>query len=389
MRIVTLSLLLAALTILALAQANPAGLFFPQESQEPPVENTDPNLFTDKESYTVGETVIFSGKDYFPEGDYRLNITKDSETYETIDFEASEGGEIPGGVEWLIPVGVPSGTYTATVYNMTDPENPDTYRQEVASVEFYVNDPTLQTDKDEYIVEETVVFTGAGYTPGGTSYVIKIMFGEQVMAELSFASSEDGSIPVGVDEVNWTIPFDAPDGTYVAKAYNDTEPEKGVLLALTEFRVNASMAARAEAIFRELEALNATIKADVVGINVSLTQKVNVVTKKIEQFMKWVEEDKNNTAANMLNAAVNNLRALIHHVEAQKGKHIDEETADQLIAQAQELIEKMETTISSMDAKGKGKQVSTQARTQEQEMEREGRGQGNSDGKGKAKGKNK
>lgn len=387
-RIVTLSLLLAALTILALAQANPAGLFFPQQSQEP-VENTEPNLYTDKESYTVGETVIFSGKDYLPEGDYRLNITKDSETYGTIDFEASEEGEIPVGVEWPIPVGVSSGTYTATVYNMTDPENPDTYKQEVASVEFYVNAPTLQTDKDEYIVEETVVFTGAGYTPGGTSYVIKIMFGEQVLAELSFTSSEDGSIPVGVDEVNWTIPFDAPDGTYVAKAYNDTEPEKGVLLALAEFRVNASMAARAEAIFRELDALNATINADVVGINVSLTQKVNVVTKKIEQFMKWVEEDKNNTAANMLNAAVNNLRALIHHVEAQKGKHIDDETADQLIAQAQELIEKMETTISSMDAKGKGKQVSTQARTQEQEMEREGRGQGNSDGKGKAKGKNK
>lgn len=389
MRIITVSLLLAALTVLALAQANPAGLFFPQQSQEPPVENTEPTLSTDKESYTVGETVIFSGKDYLPEGVYRLNITKDNETYETIGFEASEGGEIPGGVEWLIPVGVPSGTYTATVYNMTEPENPDTYRQEVASVEFYVNAPTLQTDKDEYIVEETVVFTGVGYTPGGTSYVIKIMFGEQVLAELSFTSSEDGSMPVGADEVNWTIPFDAPDGTYVAKAYNDTEPEKGVLLALAEFRVNASMAARAEAIFRELEALNATINADVVGINVSLTQKVNVVTKKIEQFMKWVEEGKNNTAANMLNAAVNNLRALIHHVEAQKGKHIDEETADQLIAQAQELIEKMETTISSMDAKGKGKQVSTQARTQEQEMEREGRGQGNSDGKGKAKGKNK
>ncbi|MEM3388767.1 MAG: hypothetical protein QW491_05055 [Thermoproteota archaeon] len=396
MRIVTLSLLLAALTIMALAQANPAGLFFPQQSQEP-VEQTDqtPTLSTDKETYVVGETVVFSGEGYLTGGKYQLNITKDSETYETIDFEAAGEGEIPGGVEWLIPVGVPSGTYTATVYNMTDPENPETYKQEVASVEFYVNAPTLQTDRDEYIVEETVVFTGAGYTPGGTSYVVKIMFGEEVLAELPFTSSEDGSIPVGVDEVNWTIPFDAPDGTYVAKAYNDTEPEKGVLLALTEFRVNATIEARAEAIFRELKALNSTIDADVRGINVSLVQKVNVVTKKVEQFMKWVEEGKENTAANMLNAAVNNLKALIHHVEAQRGKHIDEETADQLIAQAQELIEKMETTISSMGAKGKGKQVSTQTRTQQREMEREmemegeGRGQGNSNGKGKAKGKNK
>jgi len=52
-------------------------------------------------------------------------------------------------------------------------------------------------------------------------------------------------------------------------------------------------------------------------------------------------------------------------------------------------LTKMETTMSSMNTKGKGKQVSTQARTQEQEMEREGRGQGDSNGKGKAKGKNK
>jgi len=388
MRIVTVSLLLAALTILALAEANPGGLFFPQQSQEP-VENTGPTLFTDKESYVVGETVVFSGKGYLASGTYQLNITKDGATYGTIDFEATEDGVVPAGagVEWLIPEGVPSGLYEATVYDKGDPENPVA----VASVTFNVNAATLHTDKTEYIVEETVVFSGTGYTPGGTSYVIKIFFGEDVLAELPFDSSEGGSIPEGVE---WMILFDAPDGTYVAKAYNVTGLEEGeepILLASTEFRVNATMAARAEAIFRELEALNATIKADVEGINVSLTQKVNVVTKKIEQFMKWVEEDKNNTAANMLNAAVNNLKALIHHVEAQKGKHIDEETADQLIAQAEELITKMETTMSSMNTKGKGKQVSTQARTQEQEMEmeREGRGQGDSNGKGKAKGKNK
>ncbi|MEM3648139.1 MAG: hypothetical protein QW506_03120, partial [Thermoproteota archaeon] len=365
MRIVVLSLLLAALTIMALAQANPAGLFFPQQSQEP-VEQTDqtPTLSTDKETYVVGETVVFSGSNYLQGENYRLIITKDGETHETIDFTAAEGGEIPEGVEWLILEGVPSGLYTATVYNTPDPEYSETWK-EVASATFTVNAATLYTDRAEYIVEETVVFTGAGYTPGGTSYVIKIMFGEEVLAELPFTSLEDGSIPVGVDEVNWTIPFDAPDGTYVAKAYNNTDPEAGVLLALTEFRVNATMEARAEAIFRELKALNSTINADVVGINVSLVQKVNVVTKKVEQFMKWVEEDKNHTAANMLKAALNNLRALIHHVEAQRGKHIDEETADQLIAQAEELIEKMETTISSMDVKGKGKQVSTQTRTQQ------------------------
>lgn len=392
MRIVAIGLLLAAVTMLALAQANPANLFFPQQSEEP-VSETGPTLYTDKGSYNVWEKVVFSGEGYLPGGTYQLNITKDGETHYSTGFHATEEGGIPEGVEWTIEVGVPSGQYEAIVYNTTDPENPETYKREVASVTFEVNVPTLQTDKPEYIVEETVVFSGTGYTPGGTSYIIKILFGEEIMAELPFVSSEDGSIPGGLDEVNWTIPFDAPDGTYVAKAFNATEGEEGILLALTEFRVNASIEARAEAIFRELEALNATIKADVEGINVSLTQKVKVVTKKIEQFISWVEEDKNNTAANMLKAAMNNLKALIHHVEAQKGKHIDEEIAEQLIAQAQQLIDKMDTTLSSMNTKGKGKQVSTQAQTQEQEMEmemeREGRGQGNSNGKGKAKGKNK
>jgi len=265
-----------------------------------------------------------------------------------------------------------------------------------------VDGPRLLTDKMEYMVDETVFFSGEGYTPG-TKYVIVIKLGGEVKGTVEFfstsepASEEDeentmppGSIPPGT---SWRIPFDAEGGTYVAEVFEAAEDseEEGdeTPLASVEFKVDASIEARIEAIFRELDALNEAVEADVEGIENSLTQKISVVKKKIEQFTKWVEEDKENTAANMLNAAVNNLKALIHHVEAQKGKHIDEETADQLIAQAEELIMKMETTMSSMNTKGKGKQVSTQARTQEQEMEREGRGQGESNGKGKAKGKNK
>jgi hypothetical protein len=255
-----------------------------------------------------------------------------------------------------------------------------------------VDGPTLLTDKTEYMVDETVFFSGEGYTPG-TKYVIVIKLGGEVKGTVEFfstsepASEEDtmpsGSIPLGT---SWRIPFDAEGGTYVAEVFEESGETP---LASVEFTVDASMEARIEAIFRELDALNEAVEADVEGIENSLTQKISVVTKKIEQFTKWVEEEKENTAANMLNAAVNNLKALIHHVEAQKGKHIDEETADQLIAQAEELIKKMETTMSSMNTKGNGKQVSTQARTQEQEMEREGKGQGESSGKGKAKGRSK
>ncbi len=388
MRIVALSLLLAAVTILALAQADPnIGVFLLSQlggvqTQNGPEQAADPTLFTDKEGYIVGEKVVFSGSGYMPSGTCQLKITKDSETYETIDFTATEEGEIPGGVEWTIPEGVPSGLYTATVY-MLDSET----WQEVASTTFTVNAATLHTDKPEYIVEETVVFSGVGYTPGGTSYEIKIKFDEEVLDTLSFSSQEDGSIPSGVE---WMIPFEAQGGTYVAEVYNNTEPSVGVPLASTEFQVDASMEAKAEAILRELEALNDSVEADVEGVEVSLTQKISVVMKKIEQFASWIEEEKENTAANMLNAAMNNLKALIHHVEAQKGKHIDEETADELIKQAQELIEKMDTTLSSMDAKGKGKgkPVSTPEAAEEQDTDTNP-GQGKGNGKGKGKGKNK
>lgn len=339
-----------------------------------------PALYTDKDSYTAGETVVFSGEGYLPGGTYSIEITQDSTLCATIEFTSTAEGGIPSGVEWGTLGDLPSGLYEAKVYNTTDSENPETYMQEVASTSFTVNAATLQTvlqtDKPVYIVEETVVFSGTGYVPGETSYLIEIESEGEILATLSFFSQSDGSIPPGVE---WAIPFDAPNGTYVANAYNDTEPSTGILLASTTFQVNASTAAKTEAMLKELEALKALINADVRGINISLIQRVIGVARKINQFASWVEEEKNKTAANMFNAAINKLRALIHHVEAQKGKHIDEEAADRLIQQAQALIEKMDKTVSSMKTRGKGKGNSTPEISSEQ-------GSKTNPGQGKGKG---
>ena len=344
-----------------------------------------PALYTDKDVYTAGETVVFSGEGYLPGGTFSIRITQDSTLYATIDFTSTQEGLIPSGVEWSTPSDLPSGLYEAKVYNTTDPENTDTYMQEVASASFTVNNttlkPVLQTDKQVYVVEETVVFSGTSYVPGETSYVIEIVFEEEVLATLSFLSQSDGTIPPGVE---WTIPLDAPNGTYVANAYNDTDPNKGVLLASTVFQVNASTSAKTEAMLKELEALKALINADVIGINTSLIQRIFSINKKVIQFANWVEEEKNKTAANMLNAAVNKLRALLNHLKAQRGKHIDEETADQLIQQTQTLIEKVERTASSLknNGKGKGKGNSTPESSSEQ-ASKTNPGQGKGKGKGK------
>jgi len=372
----TVSLILIATTLLVLIRVVPTD-----------GDALPPALYTDKDIYTAGEIVVFSGEGYLPGGTFSISITQDSTLYATIDFTSTQEGLIPSGVEWSTPGDLPSGLYEAKVYNTTDPENTDTYMQEVASASFTVNattlKPVLQTDKQVYIVEETVVFSGTGYVPGETSYVIEIEFEGEILATLSFLSQSDGTIP---PRVEWAIPFDAPNGTYVANAYNDTEPNKGVLLASTTFQVNASASAKTEAILKELEALKSLINADVIGINTSLIQRIFSINKKINQFANWVEEEKNKTATNMLNAAINKLRALIRHVEAQKGKHIDEETADQLIQQAQALVEKMEGTVSSMknNGKGKGKGNSTSEGSSEQDS-KTNPGQGKGKGKGKGK----
>ncbi|MEM2089108.1 MAG: hypothetical protein QXF52_10655 [Thermoproteota archaeon] len=384
MRKTSLSIILIAMTLLVLARVVLTD-----------ADVSQPALYTDKDIYMAGETVVFSGEGYLPGGTYSINITQEGTLYAAIVFTSTQEGLIPSGVEWDTPGDLPSGLYEATVYNTTDPGNNGTYMQEVANASFTVNATilqlVLQTDKQVYTVEETVVFSGAGYVPSETSYLIEIEFEGEILATLSFLSQTDGTIPPGVE---WAIPFDAPNGTYVANAYNDTEPNVGILLASTTFQVNASSAAKTEAMLKELEALKALINADVGGINVSLIQRVIGVARKINQFASWIEEEKNKTAANMLNAAKNKLRALIHHVEAQKGKHIDEETADQLIQQAQSLIEKIDETASSMKNNGKGKgkansasETTSDVSSEDSSKPNSGQGKGNSKGKGKGKGK--
>ena len=57
----------------------------------------------------------------------------------------------------------------------------------------------------------------------------------------------------------------------------------------------------------------------------------NSLIKKLESALHWIEMDKVHTA-------INNLNAFIHHVNAQRGKKISYEIADQLIVEVQRVI---------------------------------------------------
>lgn len=345
---------------------------------------TTPTLSTNVDTFKIGETVSFSGENYEPVGStYRLNITYGSVVYSVLEFVSTNSSGIPEGVSWVVPAGVPSGTYLATVYNITDPTNSTTYNQEVVNKTFLVSAGTLVSDRSEYFVDEPVTFSGAGYTPEGTNYTIEIVLNGTVVATVPFTSNGNGSIPSGIF---WQIPFDADNGTYVATSYNSTAPSVGVPIATTEFFVNATEAGRIGAVTEELEQLTDIINSSVEDVNASLIQKLNATARKVDQAIAWLGQGKTRVATNMLNAARNVLTAFIHEVEAQRGKHIDEEVADQLIGEANAIIAKIDLVMPSTPHsgnRGQGHQLEAPPVNQHTTDSDELKGKGKNNGKGK------
>lgn len=342
-----------------------------------------PTLSTNADTFKIGETVSFSGENYEPAGSaYQLNITCGSVVYSVLEFVSTESNGMPDGISWVIPAGVPSGTYLATVFNTTDPTNPTTYNQEVVSKTFLVNAGTLVSDKPEYLVDELVEFSGEGYTPAGTNYTIEIVLNGTVVATVPFTSS-GGSVPSGTF---WQIPFNASNGTYTATSYNSTAPSTGALITATEFFVNATEAGRIGAITEELEQLTQTINSSVEDVNASLIQKLNATARKVDQAIAWLGQNRTKVATNMLRAARNMLEAFIHEVEAQRGKHIDAEVADQLIGEANAIIAKIDLVIPPTPHsgnRGQGHQLKVPPVNQHANDSDEPRGKGKNNGKGK------
>ncbi|MEM2549831.1 MAG: hypothetical protein QW689_05360, partial [Nitrososphaerota archaeon] len=92
---------------------------------------------------------------------------------------------------------------------------------------------------------------------------------------------------------------------------------------------------------------------NVSGINASivdsLVAKLRNAKMKVESAEELLAEGKMHVARNMLRAARNMLTAFIHEVRAQRGKHLDEATADSLISAAQGLIMRIEYLMTQLD----------------------------------------
>jgi len=350
-------------------------------------QEATPTLSANADTFKIGETVSFSGENYAPAGStYRLNITRGSITYSSLDFVSTSSGGIPEGISWEVSTGVSSGTYLATVYNTTDPASPITYMQEVANRMFVVNAGTLVSDKFEYFTGEPVQFSGSGYTPEGTNYTIEIVLDGALVAAVPFTSSVNGWIP---DGIFWRIPFDAGNGTYVTTSYNNTAPSTGAAIASTEFFINATEAGKIGAVTEELTEITDIISSSVGAMNVSLIQKLNATSRKVDQAILWLGEGKTKVAANMLHAAKNTLKAFINQVEAQRGKHIGEEVANQLIEEANAIIAKIDAAMpfaQNSEGQSRAHQSSTSTAAQLAIDGSEPKGKGKQVNKGKGPG---
>ncbi|MGQ9596163.1 MAG: hypothetical protein ACUVQY_08940 [Thermoproteota archaeon] len=229
---------------------------------------------------------------------------------------------------------------------------------------------TLQTDKEEYKVGETIFFTGSGYVPSGTHYNITVSWYNETsneyvsVAYVEFISTEGGIIP---SDTSLLIPFDALDGTYSACVYNITTVPIVGPLACAEFSVNASEGAKLEytsgALEGLIEAIEGGIEEDETGLRQSLLSSLENAAKKVENATQLFVEGEYKQAANQLRVARNMLTAFVHKVAA-SSERIGAELASELIEKAMDLLSKVDSLLTMIleEAVPLGKKLSLNMR---------------------------
>jgi len=335
-------------------------------------DNEDEGVTFDTQQlfYMPGDLVVFIGSGYSEGCQYNIAV----DGVEVGPFTETLG-ELTDAA-WQTSSATPTGTYLATIYNVTDPGQHD----ELANAQFGL----WGTDKSDYTYPDVVTVSGGGIG-AARPLTINITNGTWVPAGYPKDISADGNGEF-LDE--WDF-YDASTGSYTITVNGtgtvDDEEEKFRLETTVGLVVTA--AGRAESIRQEIddkmvEIQDAVDAGDIADIDGALIAKLTVISDKIQQAIDWLGTSRDKVARNMLNAARNKLKAFINQVKAQRGKHIiDTDLADDLIDQAEHLLELIDGLIVSID-EGQSAQPSLS------QTEGKGNGKGNN-GKGNGKGKGK
>lgn len=331
-----------------------------------------PTFDTDLSFYTPGDEVHFTGTGYNPDGQY--NVTIDGDEY-------GPYGATDESIDITIVFSAPTGTYEATIYNVTDPGQ----YEPLVTAHFGLWGVDMQAD--------TATISGGGVF-ADLVFSIDITNESDESVEgypnNEFAADENGEF-----SHEWNF-ADAPMGTYTITlngtgTYDDVEEE----FELTT-TIDLTAAGRADLIQQEiddkiLEVQDAVSAGDITDIDGALIAKLTVISDKIQQAIDWLGTSRDKVARNMLNAARNKLKAFINQVRAQRGKHIiSTEVADGLIDQAENLLDLIDGLIGSMDEGQAVQPLLSQSEGNGRGNNGKGHGKGNNgNGHGKGKGKGK
>ncbi len=290
-----------------------------QAQEEQPVTVT-----SDKEVYKHGDTVAFTFSGLGPNQTYQLEISRKGIAVHTVEIITNSDGNPTEDVVWSTGDAEP-GTYNYVIKNNSGEE---------------LGRGTLGIvgiNKERFSADEEILISGGGAV-AGEEVTAELRNDSTVLATTSVSSDSDGEFSLSIK-----IPYDAANGTYAVVV----NVSGNVITFSIEIETTSSqLLENTELIFDDLLGNVSGINASIVD---SLVAKLRNAKMKVESAEELLAEGKMHVARNMLRAARNMLTAFIHEVRAQRGKHLDEATADSLISAAQGLIMRIEYLMTQLD----------------------------------------
>jgi len=289
-------------------------------------------ISTEERIYSVGDVIAFSGAGLEPGAEYLLQIYHGDLLVQSIEFNATSEGSPPASLSWNSSSSEP-GTYTVKLL--------DSEGSVVAESTFGL----VEINKLEFMPNDLVIVVGGGAEPYG-KVTITIVTDSNIVFNVSVTADENG-------EFNATIqlPFNITTGDYSVEVYIVSKAAPDIMFQVF---VNATVSNMINVTASELEELISLVSGMNVSINQSLLAKLKNALKKLEQAETHLLSNQTHVAWNMLKAAKNILKALLHEIQAQGGKHLDDENAAYLNSSVQEIIGKIEVTESSLELLAKG-----------------------------------
>lgn len=306
--------------------------------------------------YKLGETVTFTFTGLEPEQSYQLVVSRGGTEY-TVSFITDSEGNPTSDVSWSTD-SVDPGTYTYVLYKVVGEGD----GEKVGEGRFGI----VGINKESFAADEEIIIKGGGATDEVTA---ELRNDSTVIATGSASPDDNGEFTLSIK-----IPYNAANGTY-SVIVNVSGSE--VVFEIDIETTSSQLLENTEQLFDDLLGTVSGINASIVN---SLTAKLTNAKMKVEAAEELLAEGRTHVARNMLRAARNMLTAFIHEVRAQRGKHLDETTADELIRAAQSLIDRIDFLMTQLKNQNTAETTSV--------LGKKGRGGDGDEDRGGGKGKN-